>query len=128
MTHTAASLMRWALQHPMRFDRDGSTSWLNWDGSLLFRMGVAPAAPSVNALYESLEFWHADPELAPIGAVHFYESQYGTPGVDLLGGGRLLLHVDHYGHLSVYSHRELAYQRPYRGWAYWPDLHPSPVG
>lgn len=111
---TSNQIMEWAEQNPLR---DGE-SWSGWDGSLLFRLGVAPPTPSVSDL--ARQHLPLNPIMAdaPVGAIHFFDLEpYGHAGVDVYGGGSRILTTG-LGPAPILGHGEfMAAEFGYLGWA-----------
>lgn len=119
---TSAELINWVILNPRRNEGDGwSESWAGFDGAWLYRMGVVPVAPSIDALRFKVDALNTDPGQAPVGAVHFWSVQpYGHASVDVFGGGTTQLVIE-FGRVMVRSGDELASRHQYLGWHLFTD-------
>lgn len=123
---TPEEIMGWATTHPYR--DFVSESWAGWEGSMLYRLGVAPMAPSVEHLRRTVVV-DTRPERAPVGAVHFFLTAhpYGHAGVDIHGGGGSVLTTDHHG-LTVRSVDYISRHTAYYGWYLFDMTDPEVMG
>jgi hypothetical protein len=111
----SAHIIQFVADNPLLDGR----SWHGWDGTLAYRLGLAPAVPKVSD-YADLEPLNPDPRTAPAGALHHFDvAPYGHTVIDVYGGGGTVLEATSAGLQYRFLAEVIRTSRGvYLGWTY----------